>query len=151
MEPLSEHLSDYNAHMTQNYGSGVQACYRGPRLYDTEQTKEAVSRQIAHYKKYRDILNADVIHLKRPTGRDWDGILHVDPKLPIKGYAMLYNPLDESITRNIKLPLYYTGLENEAKVQLKGKPVSNYELERDFSINLEITIEAKSSTWIIIE
>ena len=151
LEPLSEHLSDYNAHMTQNYGSGVQACYRGPRLYDTEQTKEAVTRQIAHYKKYRDILNADVIHLKRPTGRDWDGILHVDPKLPIKGYAMLYNPLDESITRNIKLPLYYTGLENEAKVQLKGKPVSNYELDRDFSINLEITIEAKSSTWIIIE
>ena len=91
------------------------------------------------------------IHLKRPTGRDWDGILHVDPQLPIKGYAMLYNPLDESITRNIKLPLYYTGLENVAKVKLKGKPASNYKLERDFSINLEITIEAKSSTWIIIE
>jgi len=77
--------------------------------------------------------------------------LHVDPQLQIKGYAMLYNPLDESITRNIKLPLYYTGLENVAKVTVKGKPVSNYELERDYSINLEVSIEANGSTWIIIE
>jgi hypothetical protein len=36
LEPLAEHLHEYDAHMTQNYGSGVQACYRGPRLYDTD-------------------------------------------------------------------------------------------------------------------
>ena len=40
LEPLSEHLEDYRAHMVQNYGSGVQACYRGPRLYDTEETRD---------------------------------------------------------------------------------------------------------------
>lgn len=28
--------------MFQNYGAGIQACYRGPRLYDTPETKEAV-------------------------------------------------------------------------------------------------------------
>ena len=30
LEPLGEHLDAYKAHMVQNYGSGVQACYRGP-------------------------------------------------------------------------------------------------------------------------
>ncbi|MFK7979993.1 MAG: alpha-galactosidase, partial [Saprospiraceae bacterium] len=65
LEPLSEHLDSYAAHMTQNYKSGVQACYRGPRLYDTEATKNLVKTNIDHYKKYRDILNADVIHLRR--------------------------------------------------------------------------------------
>lgn len=78
LEPLSEHLPEYNAHMTQNYGSGVQACYRGLRLYDTGTTRVLVAGQIAHYKKYRDILNADIIHLRRPDGRDWDGILHAN-------------------------------------------------------------------------
>ncbi|NCC11193.1 MAG: alpha-galactosidase [Bacteroidia bacterium] len=39
LEPLSEHLYEYKMHMIQNYGAGIQACYRGPRLYDTAETK----------------------------------------------------------------------------------------------------------------
>jgi hypothetical protein len=115
LEPLSEHLPEYDAHMTQNYGSGVQACYRGPRLYDTDETKNLVIRKIKHYKKYREILNADIIHLRRPDGRDWDGILHADPSLEIKGFAMLYNPTEQSIKRTIHLPLYYTGLTKKQR------------------------------------
>ena len=42
LEPLNEHLNDYKALMMAYYGAGVQACYRGPRLYDTEQTKQTV-------------------------------------------------------------------------------------------------------------
>ena len=42
LEPLSEHLYEYKTLMFQNYGAGVQACYRGPRLYDTPETKKAV-------------------------------------------------------------------------------------------------------------
>ena len=29
--------------MMQYYGAGVQACYRGPRLYDTDTTKKTVT------------------------------------------------------------------------------------------------------------
>ena len=54
----------------------MQACYRGPRLYDTDATKQTVIKVINWYKKYRDILNSDIIHLRRADGRDWDGILH---------------------------------------------------------------------------
>jgi hypothetical protein len=79
LEPLSEHLVDYKQLMTQYYGAGVQACYRGPRLYDTDATKEVVISSINWYKKHRDILNADIIHLRRADGRDWDGIMHVAP------------------------------------------------------------------------
>ena len=79
LEPLSEHLKDYKQLMMQYYGAGVQACYRGPRLYDTDSTRKVVSETIAWYKKYREILNADIIHLRRADGRDWDGIMHVNP------------------------------------------------------------------------
>ena len=68
LEPLSEHLDAYKQLMMQYYGAGIQACYRGPRLYDTEVTKKTVVEVIDWYKKYRDILNSDVIHLRRADG-----------------------------------------------------------------------------------
>ena len=151
LEPLAEHLDEYDMHMTQNYGSGVQACYRGPRLYDTEETRELVIRKIAHYKKYRDILNADIIHLRRPDGRDWDGILHVDPQLEIKGYAMLYNPTGTSITRTITLPLYYTGLTDGARITIGEAPPSVTSLNRKYEIEVEVTIPSKGYLPIIIQ
>jgi hypothetical protein len=62
MEPLKEHLTEYENQMMQNYGSGVQACYRGPRLYDAPETKALVAKTIDWYKKYRGILNSDIVH-----------------------------------------------------------------------------------------
>ncbi len=151
LEPLSEHLNSYDAHMTQNYGSGVQACYRGPRLYDTKETKELVKAKIDHYKKYRDILNADIIHLRRPDGRDWDGILHADPELDIKGYAMIYNPTDKIMTRTIQLPLYYTGLKDKASISINGGMYSTHDLDRFFQVDLDIEIPAKKHCWILVK
>jgi len=151
LEPLAEHLHEYDAHMTQNYGSGVQACYRGPRLYDTEETKELVIRKIFYYKMYRDILNADIIHLRRPDGRDWDGILHVDPRLEIKGLAVLYNPTGEELQRKIRLPLYYTGLGETASISIGMGDSEDYKLSRDYSVEIEVKIPAKGYVPIVVK
>ncbi len=151
LEPLSQHLSDYKQLMMQYYGAGIQACYRGPRLYDTDATKKVVIETIKWYKKYRDILNADIIHLRRPDGRDWDGIMHVNPALATKGLVMLYNPLKEAITRKIKLPLYYTGLTKEAKVRIENGKITTYQINRDYSIELNIQLAAGGYTWLVIE
>jgi len=151
LEPLSEHLDTYKAHMIQNYGAGVQACYRGDRLYDTNATRDMVIAQIAHYKKYRDILNADIIHLKRPTGRDWDGIIHVDPQLKEKGYILLFNPTEIPVTRNIKVPLYYTGLKNKANISIEGKTPKVLTIDAFGNGLLNVTIPAKGSTWALVE
>ncbi|MBS1668824.1 MAG: alpha-galactosidase [Bacteroidetes bacterium] len=151
LEPLSEHLNDYKQLMVQYYGAGVQACYRGPRLYDTEKTKEMVTDVIDWYKKYRDILNSDILHLRRADGRDWDGIMHVNPALRTKALLMLYNPLKQKITRTIKLPLYYTGLTNIATVREKEGLIRNYKLDRRYEIELTFTIGPESYTWFTIE
>ncbi|GHB57820.1 hypothetical protein GCM10007390_09060 [Persicitalea jodogahamensis] len=151
LEPLSEHLDDYRQLMMQYYGAGVQACYRGPRLYDTETTKETVQEVIAWYKKYRDILNSDLIHLRRPDGRDWDGILHVNPALPEKGLVMLYNPLKEAITRRIQLPLYYTGLTEIASIREQEGKAKTYPLNRAYEVEVEVTLPAAGYTWLVVE
>lgn len=150
LEPLSEHLNDYEQLMVQYYGAGIQACYRGPRLYDTETTKQTVIRVIDWYKKYRQILNADLIHLRRPDGRDWDGILHVDPTLPEKGLLMLYNPLKVPIKRSIQVPLYYAGLETSAVFKEKGGKSQKLKLNRSYEATLEVEIPAESYTWYVI-
>lgn len=150
LEPLDEHLDAYKAHMIQNYGSGVQSCYRGFRLYDTERTKEAVKEVISWYKEHRDILNSDIIHLRRPDGKDWDGIMHVNPGLEEKGFAMLYNPTNKEITRVIKLPLYYTGLTRKAKISQDGGKARKYRLKRDYSVEVKVTIPASGHTCLEI-
>ena len=151
MEPLKDHLKDYENQMMQNYGAGVQACYRGPRLYDAPETKELVIKSIDWYKKYRDILNSDIIHLRRPSGKDWDGFLHVNPKLEQKGLAMFFNPTDEEMTRKITLPLYYTGITDNANIAVNGENIQSYKLSRDYKIEIEIAIPAQGYTWLTIK
>lgn len=151
LEPLHEHLTDYEQLMVQYYGAGVQACYRGPRLYDTEETKKMVQRTIAWYKQYREILNSDIIHLRRADGRDWDGILHVNPELETKGFLLLYNPLKTPITRDIRVPLYYTGLEETAVIfspELYEERVAK--INRNHEVNLRVTIPAEGWIYYLI-
>lgn len=151
LEPLSEHLFEYKTLMFQNYSSGVQACYRGPRLYDTEETKKAVAEIISWYKKYREILNSDIIHLRKPDAKDWDGIMHVNPWGKEKALAVFYNPLDKDIVRTVKLPLYYTGLTATANVREQENNSKRYKLDTGHSIELEVRIPANGYTWYVIE
>lgn len=151
LEPLAQHLDSYELLMMQYYGAGVQACYRGPRLYDTEETKSLVIKIISWYKKYRTILNSQIIHLRRPDGRDWDGILHVNPDGKEKGLAMLYNPLNKEITREIKIPLYYTGLDAKVKIRTKEGKSKKFKPDKKGDIYYTVHLPAKGYTWIVIE
>jgi hypothetical protein len=151
LEPLSEHLKDYEALMMQYYGAGVQACYRGPRLYDSDKTKHLVTEVIKWYKQYREILNADIIHIRRADGRDWDGWLHVNSNLKTKGILLLFNPSKNKITRKVDIPLYYTGLTDHATVKEKGINTKTYILDRKYNIQLSFNIEPESYTWFTIE
>jgi hypothetical protein len=151
LEPLREHLPFYQQHLMQSFGAGAQACYRGPRLYDSEETKDVVAKAVAFYKSHRDILDSDIIHLRRPDGRDWDGILHVNPAaIREKGLAMLYNPLPTPIQRTITFPLYYTGLTETAQVRIQSGPPRRYQLDREYRIQVPLTIPANSYLWLTV-
>ncbi len=151
IEPLCEHLDHYQIRLQNLFGAGVQACYRGPRLYDTEETRQLVTNWVAFYKKYRNILDSDLIHLRRPDGRDWDGILHVNPNLKHKGFLSVYNPLPITIERNIRVPVYYTGLHNRVSVKEKDGKAIVHTVKRDYSIQLKISIPPKGFNWYVFE
>jgi len=151
LEPLAEHLDFYQAHLVQNFGYGVQACYRGTRLYDTEATKALVKRWVDWYKKYRPILNSDIIHLRRPDGRGLDAVLHVNPSLKEKGVLLVFNPTETAIAKQLTLPLYYTGLSDRARIREQENSAQSYKLDRKFEITLDVKVEPRGFTWFVIE
>ena len=150
-EPLCEHLDDYESHLAQNFGSGVIACYRGPRLFDTEQTKTVVKKWVDFYKKYRPILDSDLIHVRRPDGRSIDCVLHANAQINPCGLAMLYNPTRTVQRMTLKLPLYHTGLSEIAKVREKEEEPKRYKIDRHYNIEIPIEMEDRSVSYLVIE
>lgn len=150
IEPLKDHLPHYEQRMANLFGAGVQACYRGPQLYDAPETKAVVKKWVGFYKKHRPILDADLIHLRRPDGRDYDAILHVDAAGKEKGLLMVYNPLDEPITRTLTVDLYYTGLKNRVSISQQDGAFASRALDGS-KLTLRVTIPAKSQTWYVFQ
>jgi hypothetical protein len=151
IEPLSEHLAHYEARLAHLFGAGVQACWRGPRLYDSEATRAVVRRWVSFYARHRAILDADVLHLRRPDDRDWDGLLHVDPDGPTRALAAIHNPLDTDIEREIRLPLRYAGLRAAALVREADGPARRVALAPDGSLTIPVRVPARGRTFLVIE
>ncbi len=116
LEPLADHLPDYSRHFANLFGFGAQACFRGPRLYDSEKTRAMVKSWVDFFEAHRTLLESDVIHLRRADGRDLDYVLHVDPR---ERAAMLvaYNPTNSALTRSIRVPLHYAGLRGRVVIE----------------------------------
>ncbi|GAB3647195.1 hypothetical protein GCM10028791_08700 [Echinicola sediminis] len=151
IEPLKDHLPHYEQRLANLFGAGVQACYRGPQLYDSPKTKEIVKKWVDFYKKHREVLDGDLVHIRRPDGRDYDGLLHVNPHGEEKGLVMLYNPLEVPIVKTITVNLYYTGLTDQARLTNSEGKAMDIKLKRDYTIDLPVSIPAKSQQWFIVK
>jgi len=121
LEPLDQNLDWYELNLIQLLGSGCQANLRANRLYDTERTQKMLRRWVDWYKRHRAILSSDIIHVQRPDGRDIDCVLHVNPQLKEKGLVLFFNPLAETLTGKVRLPLSYTGLSDTAWLREQQK------------------------------
>ena len=150
-EPLSKHLEELEWHFAQNFGSGVQACYRRPRLYDTDDTKKMVKKWVDFYKRHREILDSDIIHVRRADGRDIDCMMHVNSQLKEKALAMVYNPTKNRVEKTLKLNLYYTGLSEKAMIHEQEGESMGYEIDRDYNVCVPLTMEPMSITCFVVE
>ncbi|MBI5833242.1 MAG: hypothetical protein HZB16_13175 [Armatimonadetes bacterium] len=149
IEPLAEHLDHYETRLASLFGAGVQACYRGPRLYDTDATKAVVKRWVDFYRQHRVILDSDLIHLRRADGRDLDYWLHVNPSAAERGLLMVYNPLTEPVTRKLTVPLYYTGLRGRAKATIGDGQPRAIPLDDQHRAEIDLTVPAKGRVAVV--
>jgi hypothetical protein len=147
IEPLREHLHDYEMHLANNLGFGAQACYRGPRLYDSPETKAAVIKWVKWFKEHRELLEADVIHVRRADGVNLDVALHV---LPGKAMAVIYNPQNKPQREVIRLPLYYAGLTGKARIGDALGKVRAQDMKGS-DLLLDVEVAPKSCSWYVIQ
>ena len=103
------------------------------------------------YKKYRDILESDLIHGRRADGRHLDWMLHVNPNLERKGMLCVYNPTAQPISETLQVDLYYTGLKENATIQrMEAKP-KTLQIGPDNKIELEVTVPAGEMVWFVLK
>ena len=151
IEPLSEHLDHYRHMLESNLALGVQACYRGPRLFDSEVTRSMVKGEVDWFKAHRDILESDLIHGRRADARDLDWMLHVNPSLKEKGMLVVFNPLNEPVRKVLKPNLYYTGLTQTARLRERGGKAQRLPVGRDGRVEVSVTVPAQGMNWWVIE
>ena len=152
IEPLKEHLPHYETRLANLFGAGVQACYRGPRLYDSEETKAVVKRWVAFYKQHRAILDSDLVHLRRARRRaiGTAGCTSI-PACPSAAWPCSTTRCAEAISRRVRLPLYYTGLTDRALLTHEDGTVERLTLARDYSAESRVQIPARGRTWVVIQ
>merc|ERR1712100_556339 len=112
-----------------------------------------VTKWVSWFKTYRRILNADIVHLKRPDLAGLDAMLHVNSnatKTAHRGMLMIWNQTPNLEKQTLKVPLYYTGLDKEASVSVEGRAPVTFNLARDYSISLNISLPPMSLTWVLI-
>ena len=148
IEPLHEHLGDYAAHLANNLGYGVQACYRGPRLYDTPETRAVVERYVQFFKRHRAILESDVVHLRRADGVHVDGAVHVNAGLETRALAVLFNPGSTSVREEVEVPLFFAGLSGRTEVSVQDGAPAIRQLDTSSRLCLTVTVPANGMTWV---
>lgn len=110
-----------------------------------------VKKWIDWFKQYRDILTSEIIHVGRPTGRDLDCMLHVNPFIKHRGMVVVFNPTDRDITKEMRLPLYYTGLQQKVTVLSASGERKTMTLDKDGNLSLPVSVKAQGTAWFLIE
>ena len=152
IEPLSEHADHYRRMLISNLGYGAQACWRGPRLFDGDLTRNLLKEHVSWFKQYRTILESDVIHSssRRADGRGLDWVMHASPASDPPGMLIVYNPTDQPIRQVIPLNLYYTGILGPAVGSDRTGSLYELRMDRRGRSALQVEVPAGDATWYTI-
>jgi hypothetical protein len=55
------------------------------------------------------------------------------------------------VKEKIKLPLYYTGLTENANIRQEEGKTKSYKISREYEVEIEVPVKANSYTWLVVE
>ncbi|MCX6924606.1 MAG: alpha-galactosidase, partial [Verrucomicrobia bacterium] len=146
-----KNLDKYERQFFGLLSSGAAVSVTGRRLYDGPQSRAMLKKWSDWYRRYSTIIQGDIIHLRRPDGRDLDYTLHVNPANKENGMLLVFNPLNEEVKRELTVPLYYTGLTDAAQIREQEGQPQTFKLDREFNVRVPVTIPANGYSWFVIE
>ena len=59
---------------------------------------------------------------------------------------IIFNPTEKDIQRDFKIPLYYTGIRNLARIREQEGPSTEVLLNHDYEVEVQVTIKAGGFT-----
>jgi hypothetical protein len=129
--------------LSSTLGYGAQACWRGPRLYDTEATEQLVRTRVAQFVRDRALLQSDVVHSgsRRADGRWLDWCLHVDPSTR-EALLVAWNPTSGEIDAEIEVDLCYAGLSGEVLVAMDDRSVAPRSTDPRGAMRVQLKVQA---------
>jgi len=126
-------------------------------LWQNPASQALVQGWAALMAKYRGLFNADVVHVRKPTGRSWDAVMHVDPRAPPgapRALALLWNPL-RTAALNVTAPLsvYYCGFPAGATVTATWRDGAVQALPQgpSFTVPIARTLPPQSYDWVVLQ
>lgn len=116
--PTEKNSFEFDWALAQLTASGVWPTIRGRAVYDSQTGKEIFKKWVTVYKKYRRVLNGITVHFMPPRidtknpqrTTEIDAVMNQLPYGKERGFLMLFNQTDAEITKEITIPVYYTGL-----------------------------------------
>lgn len=76
--------------------------------------------------------------------------VNVDPAGIEKGFLLLFNPLNAPIVRRLRIPLYYTGLTEQARFESDTGETAVYALNRAYEAEIDVELPAGGMRWWVI-
>jgi len=128
-------------------------CFQGGPLWKNAASQAIVTKWTAVFDRFRAVLNGDVVHVRKPTGRDWDAMMHVLPSAApgeARAFAIFFNPTTSDLALNTSLAVYYAGFAaGPSQVQLEWDDGSTEQATQDaaFGVRLGRTIPARGFVW----
>jgi hypothetical protein len=78
-------------------------------------------------------------------------MLHVNPELDDCGMLVVYNPTDQALSERLKVNVYYTGLRESANVMSSEGKSSQVDVQRDYTIELEVDVPPNGMSWYLLK
>lgn len=109
-----------------------------------------VAAQVAWFKKYRRLLEADLIHGRRADGTRLDWMLHLLPEGKDRGMLVVFNPTQRDRSEELQVPLYYSGLQDQAFVRPSDGEAVEVSLDSTRRARMLVTVPAGKMAWWVI-
>eukprot|EP00041_Stephanoeca_diplocostata_P008162 m.118197 g.118197 ORF g.118197 m.118197 type:complete len:483 (-) comp17200_c0_seq1:723-2171(-) len=160
IEPIADHLLEYEWALSQTFGTGITASVRGYRIFDpaVNESRALVQKWFDFARRYRRVITSDFITLQWSNLTSWDGVFHAAlPKhreISERGLAVFWNPLNHTLADvPISLPMYYTGARVGDTVSWREQEGAAHPVvvTDKKTIELSLTLRALGVTYVVVE
>ena len=120
VEASEEDPVTYDHAVGSVFGYGHWGMLHARRLFLGPRTEALLRKWLDFYRRHRETLAGEMIHLRRPDGVHPDGHMFAAPDADPPAMLVLFNPSARKATASVVLPLHYAGFAPEGRAEVEG-------------------------------